>query len=104
MNSQLDNLNSGLVASLDRRVLGQRNLWKTHGARVRVVGRANDLESGNHGVRHVGRASVWAVVAKAHVDKGESRLVAAEPTGLKGNGAACRRPVGAIRSYVGAAA
>ena len=96
MNSQLDNLYSGQVASTDIGVLGQRHLRETNGAGVGAVGRTKDLECGNHGIRHVDGAVIGAISAKAQVDEGKGLFVAAKPAWLESDSAAGRGPVGAI--------
>jgi len=85
---------------LDRRVLadpgrvvgGQRHLRQADAEpRVRVVGRAGDLEGRDHDVGHVGR-----VRADPEVDVHEPEQVAREPAGLEGDGAAGHRPERAV--------
>lgn len=100
MDSQLDNLDSRLVASLDGGVRRERNLGQADGAGERVVGGAEDLELGNHGVGHVERAAVGTIASEAHVDVGKGSLVAAEPTWLEGDGTAGGGPVGAVLRHV----
>lgn len=96
MDSQLDNLNGSLVASLDVCVFGQGNLREADGARVRTVGGSKDLQSRDHGVGHVHGSIVRAISAKPKIDIDKSRLVAAEPTRLESDSTASRRPVCAV--------
>jgi hypothetical protein len=85
-----------LVTGFHSGVLRQRHLRKTNCSGEGIVGRTEDLEHGDHGESHIGRAAVGAIVAKAHVDVGKGSLVATEPTGLEGNGTSCGGPVCAV--------
>lgn len=100
MGGEHDNLDGRLVTSLYRRVLGQRYLREADRSWVRVVGGTKNLELGNHGEGHVGRATVWAVIAESHVDVGKGSLVASEPSRLEGDGSSSRGPVRAVLCYV----
>jgi len=83
VDSRLDDLDGGVVADVDGDVGRQWHLRQAKRARVRAVRRADDLEDGHHGERHVERHG-----ADAQVDVDEGGLVAGEPTGLEGHGAA----------------
>lgn len=96
MHSKLNNLNSSIIARLNSRVGGQRDLRKADGARVRVLAGPEDLEGRHHGEAHVPGPIVGPVGAEAHVDVEEGRGVALEPARLEGEGAACRGPVCAV--------
>ena len=100
MGGEHDNLDGRLVTSLYRRVLGQRYLREADRSWVRVVGGTKNLELRNHGEGHVGRATVWAVIAESHVDVGKGSLVASEPSRLEGDGSSSRGPVRAVLCYV----
>lgn len=91
MLSSQNQLNRRMIPSLNRPVRWQRHLRQTDGTRVRHVGRATDLKSLDHGVTHVGRDR-----AQAHVHVDEGRIVAGEPGGLEGDGAAANGPFGSV--------
>ncbi len=102
-----DNLNGGLVTGLDVGTDGEGHLGEADGARVGVVGRAEDLKGLDHGVAHVGGTAVDVdalVGAEAKVDLHKGREMAAEPTRLEGNGAAADGPVGTVLGDAHAAA
>lgn len=96
MHGNLNDLDGGVVARLDGGVAGQRHLGQADGARVGVLGWAQDLEGADHGVAHVLGPAAGAVGAEAQVHVDEGRGVALEPAGLEGDGAAGRGPVGAV--------
>lgn len=97
VHGDLDDLDGGVVAGLDGGVGRQRHLGQAHGARVGVLGRAQDLEGADHGEAHVRGPAVRAVGAEAQVHVHEGRGVALEPARLEGDGAAGRGPVGPVR-------
>lgn len=96
MAGKLDNLDRGQIASFGLSILGEGHLGQTYRARVGVVGGPEKLEWGHHGARHVLGTVERAVGAPADVDVDESRQMALEPTGLEGDSASRRRPVGAV--------
>lgn len=104
MDGQLDNLDGRVVASLDRHVRWQRNLWQTHGARIWVLAGTENLEWRNHWKTHVQGTTVGSLGADAHVDVKQCRCVALEPTWLESESAADRRPVRPVRGQRHAAA
>lgn len=99
VHSRLHDLDGGVVARLDGGVGREGHLGQAHGARVGVLGRAQDLEGADHGVAHVLGPAARAVGAEAQVDVHECRGVALEPARLEGDGAAGRGPVGAVCCY-----
>lgn len=96
VHGELDDLDGGVIARLDGRVGGERDLGQADGARVGVLAGAQDLEGRHHGEAHVPGAVVWPVGAEAHVDVEEGRGVALEPAWLEGECAARRGPVCAV--------
>ena len=89
---QHNHLNRRIVADLRLIVCRRRHLRKADARpRVGIVGGADDAGDGQHGVRHVAR-----VGADAEVDVEQGLVVAGEPAGLEGDGAAADGPGGAV--------
>lgn len=80
----LDDLNRRIVTWIHGPVCWQWDLRQADSARVRAVGRAQNLERRHHRVGHVQRATVRPIGADAEVDVKKCRLMALEPAGLKG--------------------
>lgn len=99
----LDDLDGRLVADRDVGVLGQGHLGEADGAGVRPVAGPEELDDGDHLVGHVDGPVVGAVGAVANIDLDVCPLVAAEPAGLEGDGAAGCWPVRAVRGRSDAA-
>jgi len=99
VDSRLDDLNGGIIADLDARIDGQRDLGQTEGAGVGACAGAVHLEDGDHGVGHVDGDG-----AEAEVDVEEGGQVAGVPARLDGDGAAGYGPEGAVRGGRHAAA
>lgn len=104
VNSQLNNLDSSIVACTDGGIHGKRDLGQTDGARVGVLGGADNAKLRDHGVGHVGWAAVRPVGAKAEIYENLGRGMALEPARLERNSSAGHRPVCAIRRRVHATA
>jgi hypothetical protein len=86
-----DHLDGGVVARFDTNIGRQGDLGNTDRPGVGVVGRAGDLERGDHGMAHVGGHG-----AQTQIDVDQGRRVTLEPARLERDGAAVDRPFGAI--------
>ena len=104
MDSMLNDLNGREITGLDIGIFRQGHLREADGAGIGAVGRAEDLDGGPHGVRHVLGAVVGAIGAEAKIDVDEGGLVAAEPARLEGDSAAGRGPVRSVLGGANAAA
>lgn len=100
----LDNLKCRVVSRIHCPIRGKWDLRQADRARVRAVGRAQDLERRHQRVGHVYRATVRPISADADVDVKKCRLMALEPARLKGYCAARCRPVCSILCQSNAAA
>jgi hypothetical protein len=89
---RLHNLQCRIVPTSHRDIRGKRHLRQAHiQRRIRIITRSRDLEDREERMRVVG----WDG-AETDVDVEVSGFMAGEPAGLKGDGAAGERPVGAI--------
>jgi hypothetical protein len=92
MNSRLDDLNRRIITHIHRRIHRQRHLRQAERAWIRILAWPDNLEDWNHGERHVGWSTVWAVGAESQVHVEEGCGVALEPTGLEGDCSAAYGP------------
>lgn len=91
MLGRFNKLNGGIVTRADADIGRQRHLGQTHSTRVRVVGRAADLEWWNDWVAHVR----WDL-AETHIDVDQGSRMTREPARLEGNSTAADRPFGSV--------
>jgi hypothetical protein len=99
VNSQLDDLNRGVVAHLYLRAGRQRDLRQAHGARIGVLAGSENLEWRYNRQAHVRRTTVWPVGSESHVDIKKGRRVSLEPSRLEGDGTASYGPVCPVLRY-----
>lgn len=104
MLGQLDDLDRRVVAGVHDGIGGERDLRQADGARVGALGGAEQAKGRHHGERHVLGPVVGPVGAEAQVYVDGGLVVALEPAGLEGEGAAERRPEGSVARGAHAAA
>lgn len=87
----LDDLDGGVVADVDRDVWWDGDLREAETTRVVQIRGTSDLEDRNHVVGHVERLG-----AQSQIDVEEGELMTVEPTWLDGNGASAYGPLGSV--------
>lgn len=91
MFGRLDYLNSRIITGANTNVGRQGHLWQTHSARVRVVGRTDDLEWLNDRVAHV----LWDLAeSEVNIDQGSGMTW--EPARLEGKSTTADGPFGSV--------
>jgi hypothetical protein len=89
-------LDSRVVAGLNTQGPGHNDVFHANSARVRPVGRTEELPRLHERSGVVQGTTIGAVGVDADVDVEKGRSMTREPAGLEGDCAACRGPVGPI--------
>jgi hypothetical protein len=91
LRSQYD-LNCRVVAHFNAGVCWDRHIWETHGARIGIIRRPNNLDKRKYWNIHTWRSAVRPTIPKAKVDSEECEGVPLKPAWLYCDGSPGDRP------------
>ena len=96
MNSELDNLDCGIVANIHSDVLRKRHLRHADGTGPGCLGRTKNSELRLHDVDKVDGTAIRSVSADSEVDEQLRLSMPSEPAWLHGDSAASDGPIRSI--------